>query len=177
MAADQDPARTKLVYLRDRSPRPKARGVRPDRKPTVSPTNELAGEAVWLGRTLMVVAAGTVAYWLLTLSGGVQAHRGATAWRALASSSLAHAFLIGSNGLAATRLLRDGARCSAQVALAAGALVVIALEGLARLVVDGDLSEVSLSVRTEILVNAGVLAIGIWAFSYALRTQKRDRPA
>lgn len=150
--------------------------ARLERRPATQPARDLAAEATWLGRTLFVVAAGTVAYWLLALSGAFRpAHGGGL--RALATASLAQAFLASSAGVAAMRLLRDAAGCGVHVALASGALVAVALSGLARLLVDGDLSEVSLAVRAEILAEAGGLAIGLWAFSYALRAQRRERVA
>lgn len=114
---------------------------------------------------------------MLVVAGALHPNPGEGAFRELGGDSLAHLFLTVSCGAAALRLLRDVGRSSAHVALAAGALVFMTLYRLAHLVVDGDLSEVSLSVRTEILANAAGLAIGIWAFSYALRLQRRDRAA
>ena len=175
MEADHDSSPRKLVYLRDRTTRTKPRNPRGDRRVPVQPPSDLLGEATWLGRVLFVVAAATVGYWLLILSDAIHLSRGDEAWRSLAAASMAHAFLTASSGAAALRLLRDPARSVVHVGLAAGGLIVVTLEGLARLVVSGDLSEVSLSVRTEILANAAGLAIGIWAFSYALRLQRRER--
>jgi hypothetical protein len=177
MAADHDQSPRKLVYLRDRAPRPRPRVARHDRRPTGQPPADLAGEATWLGRALFVVAAGTIGYWLLALSGAIQPSTSDDLWRSLAGASLAHVFLTACCGIAAVRLFRDAAHSVVVVAAAAGALVLVTLEGLARLVVSGDLSEVSLSVRTQILADAGGLAIGIWAFSYALRLQRRERTA
>lgn len=174
MEADQDPSPRKLVYLRDRSTRSKPRG---ERRAPPQPASDLLGEATWLGRVLFVVAAATICYWLLILSDAIHPSRGSEAWRSLAAASMAHVFLTVSCGAAALRLLRDAGRSAVHVGLAAGGLVVVTLEGLARLVVSGDLSEVSLSVRSEILANAAGLAIGIWAFSYALRLQRRERPS
>lgn len=175
MAVDQDSAPRKLVYLRDRTLRSRPRTARPDRRATIQPATELVGEATWLGRVLFVVAASAVAYWILVLWGALQPSRGEETWRVLATTSLAHAFMLGSCALAAHRLLRDATRSTVYVAVAAGALIVVALEGLAGLLVSGELSDVSLSVRSEILATAANLAIGVWAFSYALRLQRRER--
>lgn len=175
MAVDHDHAPRKLVYLRDRASRPRPRPSRAERRSPARAVGDLAGEATWLGRALFVVAGGTVTYWLLALSGAVDTGRGSAALRSLAAASLAHAFLTGTTGVAALRLLRDAGRCTAQVALAAGALIVIALEGIGGLVLGGDLAEVSLAQRTEILANAAALAVGVWAGSYAFRAQRRDR--
>jgi hypothetical protein len=175
MAAEQDQSPRKLVYLRDRTPRPKARLPRADRRVPSPPAGDLIGEATWLGRALFVVAGGMVAYWLLAVVGAIRVGSEGGVWRSLATSSLAHLFLTGTCGFAAVTLLRDTVRSSVPVAAAASALVLVTLESLGRLLVSGDLAEVSLSVRTQILASAGGLAVGVWALSYSIRLQRRDR--
>jgi len=177
MAAERDQSPRKLVYLRDRAARPKPRAPRSDRRAPNPPTGDLIGEAIWLGRALFVVAAGTISYWLLVVIGAIRVASEGGAWRSLASASLAHLFLTASSGLAAVTLLRDAVRSAVPVSAAASALVLMTLESLGRLLVSGDLAEVSLSVRTQILANAGGLAIGVWALSYAIRLQRRGRQA
>jgi hypothetical protein len=173
MAAEQDPSPRKLVYLRDRAARPKSRAPRGDRRAPAPPVGELLGEATWLGRALTVVAAGIAGYWLLVVAGAV--HPEPEGWRSLGKAALPHLFLVLCCGFAASSLLRDAVRSSVPVAVAAGALVLLTLDGIGRLLISGDLSEVSLSVRTQILANAGGLAIGVWALSYSVRLQRRDR--
>ena len=180
MAADREQAPRKLVYLRDRTPRPKARAARAEKKPRPPAASDLHAEGVWLGRVLFVVAASTVIYWLIVLSGGIHAGIGAGAWRSAVTMLFAHLVLVGTCGVAALRLLRDLTRSIAHVALAAGAAVAVSVEGLARLVIGGDLSDVTnltLSTRTDILANTAALGVGIWALSYALRAQRREAAA
>jgi hypothetical protein len=177
MAADREQAPRKLVYLRDRAARPKARPVRQDKKPRPLAATDLHAEGIWLGRTLFLVAAGTAIYWLMVLSGAIHAGVGALAWRSTVTMLFAQAVVVGTNGLAALRLLRDSTRQVAHVALAAGAAIAVAVEGLARLVIGGDLSDLTLSTRVDILANTAALGVGIWALSYALRAQRRDAAA
>lgn len=174
MAAEQDQSPRKLVYLRDRTAKPKVRPPRVDRRVPSPPVGDLIGEATWLGRALFVVAGGTVSYWLLVAVGAIRVGSAGDAWRSLASASLAHLFLTASSGFAGVTLLRDAIRSAVPVAVAASGLVLLTLESLGRLFVNGDLAEVSLSVRTQILANAGGLAVGVWALSYAIRLQRRD---
>jgi hypothetical protein len=172
MASDQEQTSRKLVYLRDHSPRLRPRTSRSDRKPQQPPHADLAGESVWLGRSLFVVAGGAAVYWLLIATSGIRPE-GDEAWRWTMSHSLSHAFVAGTSALAARVLLRGGQRATLFIALAAGGMIVTALEGLTHLLISGDLSQISLSARTDILARAALLAIGIWASSYALRTERR----
>jgi len=145
---------------------------RHERRPSAHLASDLVAEATWLGRALFMVAVATVGYWVLFLSGGVPS--GGDSWRA--GDPLAHLFLTACTAIAAVRLFRDAARSAVNVALAAGALVVVTLESLARPVMSG-LSQVDLWIRVQILADAAGLAVGIWAFSYALRLQRRAQPA
>jgi hypothetical protein len=121
---------------------------------------------------LLVVASVTALYWLAVVTGAVTAE-GEESWRWTLSHSLAHLFLAASAAMAGRLLLQSGPRAPLFVAVAAGGLVVIALEGLTRMVIVGGLSEISLSARSDILTKAAVLAVGIWAGSYALRADRR----
>ncbi|MEW6272148.1 MAG: hypothetical protein AB1689_22935 [Thermodesulfobacteriota bacterium] len=176
MATEREQTPRKLVYLRDHTPKPRGRPGRTERKTVPSAHPELAGEAAWLGRSLLAVAGGILVYWLLILTGAIRPE-GQAAWNSVVSHSLAHVFLAFATGLAARLVLRGQARAPLFVALAAGALIVVAIEGLAQHVVGGDLSKISLAVRTDILTRAAMLAIGIWAASYALRTERRPAAA
>lgn len=172
MATDHEQTPRKLVYLRDHSQRLRTRTVRPERKPPPSPHPELASEAAWLGRSLMLVSAGIAVYWLLILSGAIHPEGGA-AWTWTVSHSLAQIFVALAAALAARLLLRAAPRAPLFVAIAAGGLIVTSIEGLAHLVINGDLSQISLSVRTDILTRSGMLAVGVWAGSFALRADRR----
>jgi hypothetical protein len=172
MATEREQTPRKLVYLRDHTPRPRARVARSERKSAPSAHPELAGEAAWLGRSLLAVSGGIVVYWLLVLTGAIRPE-GQAAWNWTVSHSLAHVFLAFAAGLAARLVLRGQVRAPLFVALSAGALIVVALEGLAHHVVNGDLSQISLAARTDILTRAAMLAIGVWAASFALRAARR----
>lgn len=149
--------------------------MRPERKapPAVHP--ELASEAAWLGRLLLAVAGGVVVYWMLITSGAIRLE--GEAWNWTISQSLPHLFVALSTAWAARLLMRGATRAPLVVALAAGGLIVVAIEGLVHLVVNGDLSQISLAVRTDILTRTAMLAIGVWASSYALRAERRPPPS
>lgn len=169
MSVDREQSPQKLVYLRDHTPRPRNRASQRERRSTSVTRPELASEAAWLGRALLLVAAVTLLYWLAVVSGAV-APESDESWRWTLAHSLAHLFLAASAAMAGRLLLQSGPRAPLFVAVAAGALVVIALEGLTRVVIVGGLSEVSLSTRSDI---PALLAVGIWAGSYALRADRR----
>lgn len=171
MSTDHERTPHKLVYLRDHAPRPKARSVRVERKPT-APHPDLAGEAAWLGRLLFAASGLIVIHWLLVLSGAFDVEGDAsTGWTA--SRLLAHAYVAGSCAFAARHLLRGNPRAALVIAFAASGLMVVAVEGLAHLVINTDLSRMSLAARTDILTRSGMLGLGVWAASYALRADRR----
>jgi hypothetical protein len=176
MATDHEQTPRKLVYLRDHAPRPRARATRPERKPPPVVHPELASEASWLGRLLMAVSGLLAIHWLLVSSGAVQAEgEVAASWSA--SPLFANAYVAVTAALAARQLLHGALRAPVLVALAASGMIVIAVEGLAHLVVNTDLSRISLGARVDILVRTAILAIGVWGVSYALRADRRPPPA
>lgn len=168
MAVDREQSPQKLIYLRDHTAKSRSRPVRHERRGSYPPRPELASEALWLGRALLAFAAATLLYWLAVLT-GVVVFQGGEAWHWTLSHGLAHLFLAASAGMAGRLLLQSAPRAPLFVAVAAGGLVVVALEGWARMLFVGGLSESSLSGRGDILTQATVLAAGIWAGSYALR--------
>lgn len=172
MSSDHEQTPRKLVYLRDHAPRPKSRPLRSERKPPALPHPELAGEAAWLGRMLLTVAGGIVIYWILVGSGALPS-AGEGAWNWTVSRLLAHLYVAGLSAVAARQLMRGAARAPLVVALAASALIVVSIEGLAHLLVTGDLSRISLGARTDILARTATLGLGVWACSYALRADRR----
>lgn len=133
---------------------------------------ELASEASWLGRLLMSVWALLAVHWLLVSSGAVQAE-GEVAANWSASPLLANAYVIVTTALASRQLLQGAPRAPVLIALAASGMIVVALEGLAHLVINTDLSRISLGARVDILARTAILAIGIWGVSYALRADRR----
>lgn len=171
MAVDREQSPQKLIYLRDHTARSRTRSLRHERRPPPSSPPELAGEAIWLGRVLLGVSAVTLAYWLAVMSGA--AVQEGEEWRWTLSHSLAHLFLAASAALAGRLLLRNAPRAPLFVAVAAGGLVVTALEGLTRAVIASSFSDISLGGRSDILTKAIVLAAGIWSCSYALRADRR----
>lgn len=172
MAADRGQSSHKLVYLRDHTPRPRARTARNARRSPAPPPADLAAEGTWLGRALLVVAAGLAVYWLGVLVGAARPETD-HAWRHASSHALPHLFLATSAAFAARTLLRATSPASLLVGIVAGAMIVLALEGITRAMTAGDLGDLSLSVRTNVLVQTATLAIGIWAGSFALRAQRR----
>jgi hypothetical protein len=172
MPTDHEQTPRKLVYLRDHAPRPRARTLRTERKPQPSAHPDLASEAAWLGRLLLTAAGSIAIYWVLILSGAIHPE-GEAALNWSASRLLAHIYVAGAAAFAARQLLRGATRASLMVAFAASGLIVISLEGLAHLVINADLSRISLAGRTDILMRTAMLAIGVWAGSYALRADRR----
>jgi len=171
MAAERGQSSQKLVYLRDHTPR-RSRSSRGGRRSPTPPPAELAAEAIWLGRCLLVIAATLVVYWLGVLGGATRPETD-QAWRWTSAHALPHLFLAGSALLAARALFRTEARATLFVGVAAGALIVLALEGITRAMTGGELGDLSLSVRSEVLLQTATLAIGVWAASYALRFERR----
>lgn len=172
MSTEHERTPHKLVYLRDHAPRPKARNARVERKPPVAHP-ELASEAAWLGRLLLAASGMIVIHWLLVLSGAVEVEGDATTnWTA--SRLLAYAYVAAASAFAARQLLRGNARAALLVAFAASGLILVAIEGLAHLVFSTDLSRISLAARTDILTRSGMLGLGVWAASYALRADRRS---
>jgi hypothetical protein len=174
MPSDHEQTPRKLVYLRDHAPRPRTRASRSERKPPPVPHIELVGEAAWLGRSLLAIAGGIAVYWLLIVSGAV--HAEGDAWNWSVSRLLAHFYVAVSSVVAARRLLRGSPRAPLLIAFAASSLIVVSIEGLAHLMVTSDLSRISLAARTDILTRTAMLALGVWATSYALRTDRRGTP-
>ena len=176
MPTDHEQTPRKLVYLRDHAPRPRSRTLRPERKPSAASHPDLAGEAAWLGRLLLTVSGAIAIYWVLILSGAVRPE-GEAAWNWTISRLLAHVYVAGAAALAARQLLRGNPRGTLLVAFAASGLIVVSIEGLAHLVVNDDLSRISLAARTDILTRTAALALGVWASSYALRAERRSMPS
>ena len=162
------------MYLRDHAPRPRTSKIaRPERKQQPVAHPDLASEASWLGRLLMAVSGLLAIHWLLVSSGAVQAEGEiAASWSG--SPLFANAYVAVTSALAARQLLHGAGRAPVLVALAASGIVVIAVEGLAHLVVNTDLSRISLGARVDILARTAMLAIGIWGVSYALRADRRQ---
>jgi hypothetical protein len=134
---------------------------------------DLVTEARWLGRSLIILAAAVFLYWAALLARLV-APEADEAWLWTMSHSLAHLFLVVLALLAARSLLRGEPRAPILVGLVAGVLIVLALEGIARSAVGGVLDNLTLGDRTDVLLRAATLAIGVWAASYALRAEKRS---
>jgi hypothetical protein len=171
MSTEHERTPHKLVYLRDHAPRPKARSARVERKPPVAHP-ELASEAAWLGRLLLAASGMILIHWLIVLSGAVDVEGDATTnWTA--SRLLAHAYVAAVSAFSARQLLRGNSRAALLVAFAASGLILVAMEGLAHLLVSTDLSRISLAARTDILTRSGMLGLGVWAGSYALRSDRR----
>ncbi len=172
MAANHEQSSRKLVYLRDHTPRKRLRGGRVTRQSPTPPPADLVAEGTWLGRALLVVTAGLSVYWLAVLV-GVTRPETDEAWRHAFSHGLPHLFLAASAALSAHALLRTTSHPSLPFGMTAGAMIVLALEGITRAMTAGDLGDLSLNVRTNVLIQTAALAIGIWAASFALRSQRR----
>jgi hypothetical protein len=172
MATDHEQTPRKLVYLRDHAPRPRGRAVRSERKPVPPAHPELASEASWLGRLLLTVSGLLAIHWLLVSSGAVQPEdEVAASWSI--SPLFANVYVAVAAALAARQLLHGTARAPVLVAVAASGMIVVAIEGLAHLVVNTDLSRIALDARVDILTRTAMLAIGIWGVSYARRADRR----
>jgi hypothetical protein len=172
MALDREQSPRKLVYLRDRAPRAKVKQRKQSRRQESQPGDELASEAIWLARCLLAIAVINAVYWILVTTGSIQGDN-EEARRWLLSSSVSHVFVACSGAIGAALLYREVPRALVYVALSAGAMIVVALEGLARLFLAGDLAQLTLAARADILARAASLALGIWATSYVLRVQRR----
>jgi hypothetical protein len=146
--------------------------LRSERKPQPAGHPELANEAAWLGRLLLAAAGAIAIYWVLVLSGAVRPE-GEAAFNWTVSRFLAHFYVAGTSAFAARQVLRGAVRAPLLVAFAASGLIALSLEGLAHLIVNSDLSRISLAARTDLLMRTATLVIGIWAGSYALRADRR----
>ena len=174
MAAEREQSSAKLIYLRDHAPR-RSRADRRDRKARRDdrpPAGELAAEGIWLGRALLVIAAGILIYWA-GIYGGATRPESSEAWRWAVSHSLPHLFLAISAAYCARCLLRQELDGPLPIGLVAGALVVLALEGITRAMTGEQLEDLSIGVRANVLVQTASLAIGVWAASFALRCATR----
>ncbi|MBM4266497.1 MAG: hypothetical protein FJ144_07805 [Deltaproteobacteria bacterium] len=129
-------------------------------------------EAIWLGRSLLVLAGFVLVYWT-TLAAGVGQATSDETWRWTVSHSLPHLFLVTTSAIAARSLLRGDPHSSMIVAVVAGALIVLALEGIARAAIGGSFDDSSLTAHTDVLTRAVTLAMGIWAASFAIRAERR----
>jgi len=166
----------KLVYLRGRAPRAVARARKPARRPSIGPVDELASEAVWLGRSLFVVAGAIGVYCALILTGSIQGD-GEESRHWLLSLLVGDVFVGLCSAAGGVLLMREVKRASLYVALAAGALIVVALQGLTHLVVSGELVELTLTARLEVLLRSATMALGVWAISFLIRAAKRPPQA
>lgn len=175
MAAEREQSSAKLIYLRDHAPR-RSRGDRRDRKARRNeppPAAELASESVWLGRALVLVTVGIVFYWV-GIFGGATRPGSDEAWRWAISHALPHLFVAVSAAYTAHRLLSGNPTGGTlPIGLVAGALVVLALEGITRTMTGEPLEDLSLGVRTGVLVQTALLAVGVWTASFAIRCSIR----
>lgn len=177
MEADHESSPRKLVYLSDRSPRPRSRRPKTVRRPVTPAPAELAAEATWLARALVAVAAGILLPWLLRLEPGAHPP-GSDGWGGTAvATAVGHLLLSGCTVTAILRLLRDPVDATVPVALAAGAIGVTAAQGITRLVLGGELAAETLSARAEILAYTTAAAMAVWAASWAHRLEQSRRPA
>lgn len=166
MAAEREQSPPKLVYLRERTQRPPVR--RRSTRVVDEPPATGNAEAVWLSRAILAVAAFTAGYWLLLGAGLVEEHSvEGRQW--LAATSVAHLFVVTTALLASIFLARDTARGVLFLAIAAAAMVIVAVEGIAHLIATGSLAAMSLQTRIEILGKTAELLIGAWGLSYCLR--------
>lgn len=123
---------------------------------------------MWLGRLLLAASGMIAIHWLLVLSGAIVVE-GDSSMSWTASRLVGHLYVATVAALASRQLLRGNELAPVLVAFAASALILVAIEGLAHLVVDTDLSRMSLASRTDILTRSGLLGLGIWAASFATR--------
>jgi len=175
MAAQRGQSSPKLVYLRDHAHRARARTPHGARRGAPPPPTDLASEGIWLARSLLLVAGAFALYWLGVLAGTVEPG-GDEGWRWTSSHALPHLVLAAGAVLAASSIVRTDPRATLIVGLLAGGLIVLALGGLGRVMVGSDMGDLSLSVRTDVLVQTGALAIGVWAASYAMRAERSATP-
>lgn len=174
MESKQDPSERKLVYLHERAVRPRQRKPAPERKPAPPSIGDLSGEANWLARALLAVVLGIVAAGLLRASAAsAAAPRGSEDPQAVAVALVASLFVIGCCGSAAWRLLRAPAGSAILVAVAAGALALQSVAGVARVLSDTASAEPTLAHRFDVLAIGAGVAVATWAISFASRLQGR----
>lgn len=168
MPSQREQRSQKLVYLRDRAPRAKARAAHKGRARPIDVSSSPDSETLWLARFCFGVAGILLLYWLgvLGFHGGPQ---NADTWSWILSEGFPHLVVAVGAAFVAQSLLRSGPRAPQWVALLAGGLIILSLQGITRAMVAGDLDHLSLTIRIEVFVRTATLAIGIWAASYALR--------
>ena len=121
---------------------------------------------------MLFVATGLFLYWMGVL-GDLTRPTTTEGWLWATSHALPHLFLAVTAAYAARSLRQIESRAPLLVGIVAGALIVLALEGISRAMSGSDLSDLSLGVRTNVLVQTAALAVGIWAGSFAIRTERR----
>lgn len=175
MASGREQPSQKLVYLRDRTPRPKTRPKQTGQVIPLDTNSRPNNEAVWLARSCFGVAGILVLYWLgvLGLGGGPES---APTWNWTLSEGLPHLVVAVAAGFIAQALLRSDARVRQWTGLLAGALLILSVQGIIRAMVGSDLDQLPLNVRVEVLVRTATFAVGIWAASYTLRPPLGDQP-
>lgn len=175
MQSKQDPSERKLVYLHERSARPRLRKPVAERKPAVAAIGEFAGEASWLARALLAVVLGVVAAGLLRASAAsASIPRGSEDPQIVAVALAGSLFVIACCSAAAWRLLRAPAGSSVHAAIAAGALALHSIENLARVVTEAATPEPTLAHRFDVLAVGAGLAVAAWAVSFASRLQRSE---
>lgn len=169
MAAEREQSSQKLVYLKDRTHRPRARKRRPDRGTSNPSGIELASEGLWLSRTLLVAAAGLALHWLGIASGVGEVGDDAVGhW---ATANVLPRLLLSTGAVLAARAIgRRSVQGPLLTSLVAGGMVFLALQGLSGEIVGGDFGDPSLQLRTGVLLQTAALAIGVWAASWSLRS-------
>lgn len=173
MAAEREQSSQKLVYLRDHANKPRSRTLRTTRRGSSPPPAEMAAEGTWLARSLIIVAGALVFYWLGVLGGAMQPET-EEAWRWTSSHAMPQLFLAAGAAFAARSISRGETRSGLLVGLVAGGLIVLALGGIGRALVGEGLGDLSLSVRTDVLLQTATLAIGVWAASFAMRSERHQ---
>lgn len=170
MASDPDQTPRKLIYLRDHAGRGRTRRKRRRRDPEVGAPNDLDSEGVWLGRGLLALVAGLVLHWVgLTAAapGGVPGEVSA----APMFPDLSH-LVCAALALYGARSIRGGYESAPiVVAIAAGAILLVALQGLGSSLIGEPLDHLTPGTRADVLLYAVLLGFGLWSWSWALRSR------
>ena len=168
MASRREQSSEKLVYLRDRAPRAKARASPPGRVVPMTVQKTRDTEAQWLARACFAVAGVLLLYWLGVL-GVTPESQGPATWISSLSEGLPHLVVAIAAGFTAQSLLQSDQRTRQKLGIFAGGLLILSFQGITRAILGSDLEHLSLSLRLEVLLRTATFAVGIWAASYALR--------
>lgn len=175
MASDPEQTPRKLIYLRDHAGRGRTRRKRRRREPPAGVPQDLDTEGIWLARGLLALFAGLLLNWVglvATAPGGVPGEVSTAG----AIPDLSHLVCAGLALYAARSVRGSQTQAPIVVAILAGTVLLVALQGLGTALVGGPLDHLTPGTRADVLLYTTLLGFGLWCSSWALRARGTDEP-